>query len=172
MPVSQVFEKLKAKGLLKPLDPRPISNPLLARFDVTKRYAYHQSPGHDTDKCFGLHHAIQDQINNKVTAPPIRLSITNNPLPNHNFGRGLKMNCLMTKEETERGPSELIYDLPKYFMMTWEELMGMTSTAGYDIWSEDVTETSNYPTSTNGRRYFKPQTNYPTSINGGKHLKP
>ena len=24
MPVSQVFEKLKAKGLLKPLDPRPI----------------------------------------------------------------------------------------------------------------------------------------------------
>ena len=82
------------------------------------------------------------------------------------------MNCLMTKEETERGPSELIYDLPKYFMMTWEELMGMTSTAGYDIWSEDVTETSNYPTSTNGRRYFKPQTNYPTSINGGKHFKP
>ena len=41
--------------------------------------------------------------------------------------------------------------------------MGMTSAAGYDICSEDVTETSNYPTSTNGRRYFKPQTNYPTS---------
>ena len=37
MPVSQVFEKLKAKGLLKPLDPRPIPNPLLARFDVSKR---------------------------------------------------------------------------------------------------------------------------------------
>ena len=34
MPVSQVFEKLKAKGLLKPLDPRPIPNPLLIRFDV------------------------------------------------------------------------------------------------------------------------------------------
>ncbi|KAL0001387.1 hypothetical protein SO802_015168 [Lithocarpus litseifolius] len=35
MLVSQVFEKLKAKGLLKPLDPRPIPNPLPARFDVT-----------------------------------------------------------------------------------------------------------------------------------------
>ena len=40
--------------------------------------------------------------------------------------------------------------------MTWEELMGMTSTARYDIWSEDVTETTNYLTSTNGGRYFKP----------------
>ena len=34
MPMNQVFEKLKAKGLLKPLDPRPIPNPLPTRFDV------------------------------------------------------------------------------------------------------------------------------------------
>ena len=85
MPVSQVFEKLKAKGILKPLDPRPIPNPLPARFDVSKRCAYHQSPSHDTDKIFGIHHTIQDLIDNKVIAPPIRPSITNNPLPNHNF---------------------------------------------------------------------------------------
>ena len=62
IPVSQVFEKIKAKGILKPLDPRPIPNLLPARFDVSKRRAYHQSLGHDTDKCFGLHHAIQDLI--------------------------------------------------------------------------------------------------------------
>ena len=104
IPMSQVFEKLKAKGLLKPLDPRPIPNPLPTRFDVTKRCAYHQSPGHDIDKCFDLHHAIQDLIDNKVIAPPIRPSITNNPLPNHNFGRGPRISCLMTKEETERDP--------------------------------------------------------------------
>ena len=60
IPVSQVFEKLKAKGLLNPLDPRPIPNPLPARFDVYKRCAYHQSLGHDTDKCFSLCQAIQD----------------------------------------------------------------------------------------------------------------
>jgi len=41
MPVSQVFKKLKPKGLLKPLDPRPIPNPLPTRFDVTKSCAYH-----------------------------------------------------------------------------------------------------------------------------------
>ena len=41
MPMSQVFDKLKAKGLLKPLDPKPIPNPLPSRFDVNKRCAYH-----------------------------------------------------------------------------------------------------------------------------------
>ena len=41
MPISQVFDKLKEKGLLKPLDPRPIPNPLPWKFDVNKRCAYH-----------------------------------------------------------------------------------------------------------------------------------
>ena len=167
MPVIQVFENLKAKGLLKPLDLRPIPNPLPARFDVTKRCAYHQSPGHDTDKCFGLRHAIQDLIDNKVIALPTRPSVTNNPLPNNNFGKGPRINCLMTEEESE----ELIYDLPECFMTTWEELMGMTSTTGYDIWSEDVTKTPNYPTSTNRGRHFKPQQNYLTSTNGEETLQ-
>ena len=77
----------------------------------------------------------------------------------------------MTKKEGEEDPSELIYDLLECFMMTWKEFMSMTSTAGYDIWSEDTTETQNYPTSTFGGR-FKPQPNYPTSTNGGRHFKP
>ena len=100
---------------------------------MTKRCAYHQSPGHDTDKFFGLHHAIQDLIDNKVIAVPTRPSITNNLFPNHNFGRGPRINCLMTEEESKEDSSELIYDLPKCFMMTWEELMDMTSATGYDI---------------------------------------
>ena len=170
--MSQVFEKLKPKGLLKPLDPRLIPNPLRARFDVSKRYAYHQSPSHDTDKCFGLRYAIQDLIYTKVIAPPTRPSITNNPLPNHNFGRGSRINSLMTEEEGENDSSKLIYDLPECFMMTWEELMGMTSTVGYDIWSEDVTKTLNYPTSTNGGRHFKPQASYQMPIYGGRHFEP
>ena len=91
-----------------------------------------------------LRHAIQDLIDTKVIAPPTRPSITNNPLPNHNFGRGPRINYLMTEEESEEDQFELIYDLPECFMMTWEKLMGMMSTAGYDIWSEDVTETPNY----------------------------
>ena len=172
MPVTQMFEKLKAKGLLKPLDPRPIPNPLHARFGVSKRCAYHQSPGHDNDKCFGPYYAIQDLIDTKAIALPIGPSVINNPLPNHNFRRGPRINYLMIEEEGEKDPSELIYDLSECFMMTWEKLMGMTSTAGYDIWSENVTETLNYPTSTNGGRHFKSQSNYPTSTNGVRHFKP
>ena len=78
----------------------------------------------------------------------------------------------MTKEESEKDPSELVCDLLECFMMTWEEFMGMMSIVGYDIWSEDVTETPNYLTSINRGRHFKPQSNYPTSINGRRHFKP
>jgi len=135
MPISQVFDKLKAKGLLKSSDPRPIPNPLPLRFDVNKRCAYHQVLGHETDCCFTLCHAIQVLIDNKVIAPPTRPSITNNPLPNHNFGKGLRVNCLMTEEENKEDLFDLIYDLLECFMMTWEELMDRTSitTTRYDI---------------------------------------
>ena len=118
MQMSQVFDKLKAKGLLKPLDAGPILNLLPSRFDVNKRCANHQVPGYETNRCFTLHHVIQDLIDNKVIAPPTRPSITNNPLPNHNFGKGPRINCLMTEEENKEDLSSLIYDLPECFMMT------------------------------------------------------
>ena len=118
MPMSQVFEKLKTKGLLKPLERRPILNPLLAKVDVSKRCAYHQGPGHDTNRCYNLRHAIQDLIDTKVIAPPTRPNITNNSLPNHNFRRGPRINYLISEEEGEEDPSKLIYDVPECFMMT------------------------------------------------------
>ena len=79
----------------------------------------------------------------------------------------------MTEEESKEDPSELIYDLPKCFMMTWEELMNRTSTTTtrYDIWNEEVLETKNYSTSTNRGRHFKPQSSYLTPINEGRHFK-
>ena len=64
----------------------------------------------------------------------------------------------MTEEESKKDSSDLIYDLLECFMMTWEELMDKTSTTttGYDIWNEELPETKNYSTSTNGERHFKP----------------
>ena len=97
--------------------------------------------------------------------------------------------------------SDLIYDLPECFTMTWEELMDRTSTTtttGYDVWNE-ILELENYPISTNGGRHFKPTMtweklmdrtstttttgydiwneipeleNYPISTNGERHFKP
>ena len=173
MPINQVYDKLKAKGLLKPLDPRPIPNPLPSRFNVNKRCAYHQGPSHETNRCLTLRHAIQDLIDNKVIVPPTRPSIIANPLPNHNFGKGLMINCLMTGEENKENPSDLIYDLPECFTMTWEELMDRTSTTtmGYDIWNE-IPEPENHEISTNGGRHFKPQEDNQISTNEGRHFKP
>ena len=54
MLMSQVYDKLKAKGLLKPLDLRPIPNPLPSRLNVNKRCVYHQGLSHETDRCFTL----------------------------------------------------------------------------------------------------------------------
>jgi len=118
MPASQVFEKLKAKGLIKPLNPKLFLNPLCAKFDVSKRCAYHQGLGHDTDRCYNLRHGIQDLIDTKVIALPTRPNITKNPLPVHNFGRGPRINCLISTEEGEEDPFESIYDLPECFMTT------------------------------------------------------
>ena len=85
---------------------------------MSKRCAYHQGPGHDTNSCYNLRHAIQDLIDTKVIALPTRPNITSNPLPNHNFGRGSRINYLKSEEEGEEDSSELIYDLPECFMMT------------------------------------------------------
>ena len=109
-----------------------------------------------------------------MITPPTRSNITNNPLPNHNFGRGPRINCLIIEEESKEDPSKLIYDLPECFMMTWEELMDRTSTTTtrYDIWNEEVPETKNYSTLINERRNFKPQVNNQTPTNGGRHFEP
>ena len=121
-----------------------------------------------------LHHATQDLIDNKVIVPPTRPSITNNPLPNHNFRKRPRINCPITEKESTEDPFELIYDLPKCFMMTWEELMDRTSsttTRSY-IWNEEIPEPKNNKTLTNGVKHFKPQSSYSTPTNGGRHLKP
>ena len=168
-----MFEKLKAKGLLKPFDPRPDLNPLPARFDVNKRCAYHQGSGHDTDRCFNLCHAIQDLIGTQLIAPITRPNINNNPLLNHNFGRGPRINCLFSKgEEEEKDPSNLIYDILECFMLTWEELMGISSTIGYDIWNRDNSEIPNYSTHTYGGIHFKPHSDDSITTYGGRHFKP
>ena len=108
-----------------------------------------------------------------MIVPPTRPSITNNPLLNHNFRKEPKIICLMIEEESKENPSELIYDLPECFMMTWEELIDRTSTTttGYDIRNEEVLEIKNYSTSTNGGRHFKPQSNNPIPTNGGETLQ-
>ncbi|KAI8014581.1 hypothetical protein LOK49_LG05G03539 [Camellia lanceoleosa] len=85
MSLTKALKILIERGYLKPLDPRPLPDPLPAKHDPTKYCAFHQQPGHDTDRCFRLRHEIQDLIDNKVIAPPQppKPNVTTNPLPPH-----------------------------------------------------------------------------------------
>ena len=70
MALSEVLEKLQAKGLLKPLDPKPIPHPMHISYNPHAHCKYHQGGGHTTDKCYNLRHAIQNLIDEKVITPP------------------------------------------------------------------------------------------------------
>ena len=70
MPLSKALEVLIRKGHLKPLEQRPLPDPLPSKHDRTKYCAYHQQTGHETDSCFRLRHDVQDLFdNNVITAP-------------------------------------------------------------------------------------------------------
>ncbi|KDP21712.1 hypothetical protein JCGZ_03586 [Jatropha curcas] len=57
-PISRVFDKLKAIGLLRPLVPRPPPTPLPRNIDQSAYYHFHQSKGHTTGNCLRLRHEI------------------------------------------------------------------------------------------------------------------
>ncbi|GMP55394.1 hypothetical protein CsSME_00020228 [Camellia sinensis var. sinensis] len=70
MTLSKALQILLEQGHLKPLDSRPLPNPLPARYNATKYCAFHQQSGHDTDGYFRLRHEIQNLIDNKIITPP------------------------------------------------------------------------------------------------------
>ncbi|RVX04651.1 hypothetical protein CK203_023367 [Vitis vinifera] len=82
MPLSQALGKLKEAGLLTALTPRPPPQPLPPQFRMDLHCACHQRPGHETDRCTALRHAIQDLIDQGLVhlGQP---SVTQNPLPAH-----------------------------------------------------------------------------------------
>ncbi|KAF5934569.1 hypothetical protein HYC85_030740 [Camellia sinensis] len=84
MPLTKALGVLIKKNHLKPLEPRPLTNPLPPSYDPAKYCAYHQQHGHDTDRCYRLRHEIQDLIDKQVIAPPDKPNVTTNPLPPHN----------------------------------------------------------------------------------------
>ncbi|KAJ9186810.1 hypothetical protein P3X46_002342 [Hevea brasiliensis] len=84
-PLSKVFKRLKAWGLLQPLAPRPPPNPLPPNYNANLYCQFHQTHGHNTDRCFRLKHEVQDLIDaKKIADPKNRPNTCTNPMPNHN----------------------------------------------------------------------------------------
>ena len=77
MTLGEALEKLQAKGVLKPLDPKPIPHPVPRRYNLNAHCRYHQGKGHTTNGCYNLRHAIQDQIDQQVITPPSSASNSN-----------------------------------------------------------------------------------------------
>ncbi|RVW77135.1 hypothetical protein CK203_054271 [Vitis vinifera] len=63
MSLSQALRKLTKAGLLTALAPRQPPHSIPPQFRMDMHCAYHQGPGHETDRCTALRHAIQDLIN-------------------------------------------------------------------------------------------------------------
>ena len=82
MSLSQAFRKLTEARLLTALTPRPLPQLIPHQFKMDLHCAYHQGPGHETDHCIALRHAIQYPINQSLVhlGQP---SVTTNPLPAH-----------------------------------------------------------------------------------------
>ncbi|XP_059315432.1 uncharacterized protein LOC132066054 [Lycium ferocissimum] len=104
-PLSVVFERLQASGLLYPVEGR-IPDPLPRSFDPTKTCAYHSGvKGHSTDRCYALKHKVEDlieakQIMVKQPAP----NVDNNPLPTHD---GALINMIRV-DESDDDPAKFI----------------------------------------------------------------
>ena len=69
-------------GLLTQLAPSSVLQPVPPHFRMDLHCSYYQGPGHDTDHCATLRHAIQDLIDQGLVNLR-QLSVTMNPLPTH-----------------------------------------------------------------------------------------
>lgn len=109
MTLFDALEKLVKARHLTPLTPTLPPNQLPPFYNSSQYCAYHQSHGHPIDKCFHLHHDIQDFFDEKKIAPPSvsKHNIIANPLPNHNLSRSYRTNFTQTDSDNF-DPSALI----------------------------------------------------------------
>ncbi|RVW17920.1 hypothetical protein CK203_115119 [Vitis vinifera] len=63
------FSEAHRGWIIDPLASRPLPQPIPPRFRMDLHCSYHQGPGHDTDHCTALRHAIQDLIDRVCLIP-------------------------------------------------------------------------------------------------------
>src|SRR3989441_7054821 len=101
LPLSKVLERCIKKGLLRPLELKPLPNPLPPSFNQQAYCDFHQTRGHDTNNCKRLKHEVQDLIEQcKIPDPEQgQPSTRKNPLPNFSSGGVYVIGEYKTEEE-------------------------------------------------------------------------
>src|SRR2546425_1010163 len=74
LPLSKILERCIKRGLLQPLEPKPLPDPLPANFNLQAYCKFHQVKGHYTDKCHRLRHEIQDLIDQGKIPNPDKIT--------------------------------------------------------------------------------------------------
>ncbi|KAI8559366.1 hypothetical protein RHMOL_Rhmol04G0167700 [Rhododendron molle] len=87
-PLASVYEKLLDAGSIKPLNPTSLPKNPPANFKYNLYCTNHQTPGHSTNACFRLRHAIQDLTDcGIIPAPsPSKVDTVSKCLPQLNSG--------------------------------------------------------------------------------------
>ena len=86
MILTQAYENLSSKGVIKPVDPTPMPNPIPSTWKLNEYCHYHQKSNHKTDNGFRLKHEIQDLIDNGTLPNPniiTKPNIKEKPLPDY-----------------------------------------------------------------------------------------
>src|SRR5256714_9912454 len=105
LPLSKILERCVKRGLLQPLDPRPLPDPLPPRFNLRAFCNFHQSKGHDTNSCKRIRHEIQDLIDSgKIPDPEnVKPSTIKNPLPDFSPNGVYVIGSFKSEEEVIAG---------------------------------------------------------------------
>ncbi|XP_077232387.1 uncharacterized protein LOC143869499 [Tasmannia lanceolata] len=105
-PLPMILKKLIRDKKIRLPDVKPVPNPLPVNWRSDQYCEYHRGPGHMTENCLALKHAIQNMIDKDELAIE-RPNITQNPLPNHRAAAPPTTNAIFV-DEPILDPSVLI----------------------------------------------------------------
>ncbi|XP_077252377.1 uncharacterized protein LOC143891726 [Tasmannia lanceolata] len=105
-PLPMILKKLIRDKKIRLPDVKPVPNPLPGNWRRDQYCEYHRGPGHMTENCLALKHAIQNMIDKDELAVE-RPNITQNPLPNHRAVAPPTTNAIFV-DEPILDPSTLI----------------------------------------------------------------
>ncbi|XP_077239737.1 uncharacterized protein LOC143880643 [Tasmannia lanceolata] len=113
-PLPMILKKLIRDKKIRLPDVKPVPNPLPVNWRRDQYCEYHRGPGHMTENCLALKHAIQNMIDKDELAVE-KPNITQNPLPNHRVVAPPTANAIFFDDEElrefrEKEPYVLSFD--------------------------------------------------------------